>query len=153
MKLLSSFLAWCANTPENNLTVYQKPELRVGRPEPQLPDWRIGEIDENGNRFWMIDYNGTGHFIKYVEYEPQWIRDYGLSRYLWKCHPFSFLNSVGVLHVRDVIYPENPPPGFALPNHPAEQFPAILPKHNEVAVRDSTAHCRLTNRVRLHPLR
>jgi hypothetical protein len=39
-------------------------------PDPELPDWRVGEIDEKGNRFWMVDYDGQGYFTKYAEYNP-----------------------------------------------------------------------------------
>jgi hypothetical protein len=84
-------------------------------PDPELPDWRVGEIDEKGNRFWMVDYDGQGHFIKYVEYKPEWINYYSHPTNPFgfaKCHPM-ILGIDGVMYrsvIDEMIYPEQPPP-------------------------------------------
>jgi len=80
----------------------------LGFPEPQSPPWEWGEIDEDGNRYWIIN------FVKYVEFVPEWQKPYfEFNRVLppnsTKWHPLKV--SVGVLdvHVGGHIYRQYPP--------------------------------------------
>src|SRR5258708_20862637 len=83
MKLLDLFRAW-PQGPKQEMQLQVQQKTLAEKPPPEykfqssLPDWREGEIDENGNRFWMIDYQwmyGRG-FIKYVERMPEWMKPY-----------------------------------------------------------------------------
>jgi hypothetical protein len=131
MKLLDLFWAWCQG-PKQEMQLQVQQKTLAEKPPPEykfqsdLPDWRYGEIDENGNRFWMIDYHGHG-FIKYVEYVPEWVKAIWPQQtrvpLLWgitKAHPMSLnidttMPCVGHHYIfGNFICPEQQPPDFAL---------------------------------------
>src|SRR6267378_1124964 len=140
---LVSFLGWCFGfeSPKKQLSQREQPDLQISRPEPQTPDWRQGEIDENGTRFWMIDYPGQG-FIKHVEYVPGWYRSSNPPFGTAKVHP-RCLNIDGTMpcfgdhHLifGQFIYPELPPPGLFNPPPQLNQLYARQITESETPAR------------------
>jgi hypothetical protein len=97
---------------------------QIIKPDSNLPDWRQGERDENGNRYYMLNFNGE--FAKWVEHEPAWGPEFGrllkecgwpperLFRLFQKVHPLFYLDengygSPGIDCFDRFIYPERPP--------------------------------------------
>jgi hypothetical protein len=45
-----------ANPLPRKRPVSDNPCRELGPVEPELPPWEEGEIDEDGNRYWIIDF-------------------------------------------------------------------------------------------------
>jgi len=83
--LFPSRLGWCWERERPKWEAIVREEQR----NRKLPPWQNGEFDQNGNRFWMIDFNGSGKFVKYVEYVPKWLE--GTFEFYGKTYPKTYV--------------------------------------------------------------